>query len=164
MSDVEIDPAQKMKFSIKDFFSKCDQIRRNLRIWSHLLKNSLMENLVFCAVWVGGLRLLRFLKYLSNHILIRVNNVLFCANLFFDLSKIDNLTIVCPVRQDSRKTCWFLLGKNHNTGSVHLKFMPCWAVAFNTFETNNWLGVSLYFIWSDRNGRREKTRFDYGKI
>ena len=30
-----------MKFSIKDFFSKCDQIRR---IWSHLPNNSLMEN------------------------------------------------------------------------------------------------------------------------
>ena len=24
---------QKMKFSIRDFFSKCDQIRRKLRIW-----------------------------------------------------------------------------------------------------------------------------------
>ena len=32
--------AQKMKFSIKDFFSKCDQIRRFLRIWSYLLKKS----------------------------------------------------------------------------------------------------------------------------
>ena len=29
--------AQKMKFFIKDFFSKCDQIRRKLWIWSHLL-------------------------------------------------------------------------------------------------------------------------------
>ena len=36
--------AQKMKFSIKDFFSKCDQIRRKLRIWPHLLKKSFMEN------------------------------------------------------------------------------------------------------------------------
>ena len=36
--------AQKMKFSIKDFFSKCDQIRRKLLIWSHLLKKSIMEN------------------------------------------------------------------------------------------------------------------------
>ena len=27
--------AQKMMFSIKDFFSKCDQIRSFLRIWSH---------------------------------------------------------------------------------------------------------------------------------
>ena len=41
---------QKMKFSIKEFFSKCDQIRRKLRIWSHLLKKSLMENFIFCAV------------------------------------------------------------------------------------------------------------------
>ena len=31
--------AEKMKFSIKDFFSKCDQIHRKLWIWSHLLKN-----------------------------------------------------------------------------------------------------------------------------
>ena len=39
--------AQKMKFSIKDFFSKFDQIRSFLRIWSHLLKKSLMENFIF---------------------------------------------------------------------------------------------------------------------
>ena len=39
-----------MKFSMKDFFSKCDQIRRKLRIWSHLLKKSLIENFIFCAV------------------------------------------------------------------------------------------------------------------
>ena len=42
---------QKMKFSIKDFFSKCDQIRRKLRIWSHLLKKSLMKNFIFFAVF-----------------------------------------------------------------------------------------------------------------
>ena len=42
--------AQKMKFSIKDFFRKRDQIRSFLRIWSHLLKKSLMENFIFCAV------------------------------------------------------------------------------------------------------------------
>ena len=35
-----------MKFSNKDFFSKCDQIRRLQRIWSHLLKESLMENFI----------------------------------------------------------------------------------------------------------------------
>ena len=39
--------AQKMKFSIRDFFSKCDQIRRKLQIWSHSLKKSLLENLFF---------------------------------------------------------------------------------------------------------------------
>ena len=42
--------AQKKKFSIKYFFSKCDQIRSFLRIWSHLLKKSLMENFIFCAL------------------------------------------------------------------------------------------------------------------
>ena len=44
--------AQNMKFSIKDFFSKCDQIHSFLRIWPHLLKKYLMENLIFCAVSV----------------------------------------------------------------------------------------------------------------
>ena len=42
--------AQKMMFPIKDFFSKRDQIRSFLRIWSHLLKKSLMKNFIFCAV------------------------------------------------------------------------------------------------------------------
>ena len=36
-----------MKFSIKDFFSRCDKIRSLLQIWSNLLKKSLMENLIF---------------------------------------------------------------------------------------------------------------------
>ena len=44
--------AQKMKFSIKNFFSKWDQIRSFLQIWSHLLKTSLMENFIFCPVSV----------------------------------------------------------------------------------------------------------------
>ena len=39
-----------MKFSIKDFFRECDQIRRKLGIWSHLLKKSLMEKFIFCAI------------------------------------------------------------------------------------------------------------------
>ena len=38
---------KKMKFPIKDFLSKCDQICRKQRIWSHLLKISLMENFIF---------------------------------------------------------------------------------------------------------------------
>ena len=41
--------AQKMKFSIKDFFSKCDLIHSFQQIWSHLLKKSLMENFIFSA-------------------------------------------------------------------------------------------------------------------
>ena len=39
--------AQKMKFSIKYFFSKYHKIGRKLRIWSHLLKKSLIEHFMF---------------------------------------------------------------------------------------------------------------------
>ena len=39
-----------MKFSIKDLFSKCDQIRSKLRIWSHSLKKSVVENFIFRAM------------------------------------------------------------------------------------------------------------------
>ena len=43
--------AQKMKFSIMDFFSKCDQFSSKLGIWWHLLKKSLMGNLfLFCII------------------------------------------------------------------------------------------------------------------
>ena len=43
---------QKMKFSIQDFFSNCDQIRSKLRIWSHLLTKSLVlsKSLVHCKM------------------------------------------------------------------------------------------------------------------
>ena len=41
---------QKMKFFNKDFFSRCDQIRRKLRIWLYSLKKSSMENFIFCTV------------------------------------------------------------------------------------------------------------------
>ena len=49
-----------MRFSIKDFFSKYDKMRRKLRIWSHLLKKSLMENFIFCAFSI------RFSPFLAN--------------------------------------------------------------------------------------------------
>ena len=39
-----------MKSSIKNFSSKSDQIRKKLRIWSHLMKKSLMQNFIFCTV------------------------------------------------------------------------------------------------------------------
>ena len=50
--DAVFNTAQKMKFFIKGFFSKCDQICSFLRIWWHFLKKSLMENFIFCAVLI----------------------------------------------------------------------------------------------------------------
>ena len=42
-----------MKFSVKDFFSKCEQIRSFLRICSHLLKKFLTENFIFVQFLCG---------------------------------------------------------------------------------------------------------------
>ena len=53
-----------MKFSIKHFFSKCDQIRSFLRIWSHLLNKTLIESFIFCAVKVADS--CEFSKILKN--------------------------------------------------------------------------------------------------
>ena len=58
--------AQEMKFSIKDFFSKCDQICSFLGIWSHLLKKSLMENFIFCAVFDQNTKFQRKTKFIEN--------------------------------------------------------------------------------------------------
>ena len=61
---------KKLKFSVKCFFSKCDQICKKLRIWSHLLKKFIMENFTFCAVSVKEapkfLSLFRMLLNLST--------------------------------------------------------------------------------------------------
>ena len=39
--------AHEIQFFIKDFFRKYDQIHRQMQIWSHLLKNSLIEKFLF---------------------------------------------------------------------------------------------------------------------
>ena len=63
-----------MKFSIKDFSNKCDQIRRKLQIWLHLLKKFLMGNLIFCGVQV--------LKYASPLSLLDFENLFFHKKYF----------------------------------------------------------------------------------
>ena len=57
--------AQTMKFSVKDFFYKCDQIRRKLWIWSLLPKKSF---LVFCAVGYSSS------SYPAGNYMFKVNN------------------------------------------------------------------------------------------
>ena len=62
--------AQKIKFSVNDLFSKCEQIRRELWNWSHLLNKSLMENFIFCAVI--HLSKKQPLKNLSSNVIIEI--------------------------------------------------------------------------------------------
>ena len=47
----------RIKKSIKNFLSKCDQIRSLLRIWPNLMKKSLTENFFLCAVTPCNFRL-----------------------------------------------------------------------------------------------------------
>ena len=55
-----------MKFSIKDFSSKFDQVHKKLRVPSHLLKKSLMINLIFFAVTLlVDLNMLFVLKFID---------------------------------------------------------------------------------------------------
>ena len=56
--------AQK-KFSIKDFFIKCDQIRSFRRVWSHLLKKSSMGKFTFYAVYLFNDKQLSFNELLN---------------------------------------------------------------------------------------------------
>ena len=76
----------KMKFYFKDFFSKCDQIRRNPRIWSHLLKKPfngklhilwsashlLLQNSLPKGSWKASLGHDTPLRYTSRFLIIRI--------------------------------------------------------------------------------------------
>ena len=65
---------KKMKFFIKYFFSKCDQIHKKLRIRSHLLKKLWMKNFIFVQWNQAGIGTL-FAQWNSEHcyvILIRL--------------------------------------------------------------------------------------------
>ena len=56
-----------IKFSIKDFFSKCEQICNFRRIWSHLLKEYFTENFIFlCSVLREENNLLLFFTHLHT--------------------------------------------------------------------------------------------------
>ena len=68
------------KWIFPHFFSKSDQIRRKLRIWSHLLKKSLMENFIFCAVLVivSLFKLEKLYRFKYYHTVLKI--VLECLN------------------------------------------------------------------------------------
>ena len=53
----------KKEVFIKNFFSKCDQVHKKLRIWPHLLKKSVIENFIFFVVPVT---LVTYMKGLSK--------------------------------------------------------------------------------------------------
>ena len=91
-----INTALKTKFSIKDFFSKCDQIHTKQKqwIWSHLLKKPLMENSIFCAVLLplGDSSLVFWTRIWQLDSLFQSQQVqMYVINFFFNFGKLGNL-------------------------------------------------------------------------
>ena len=64
--------AQKMRFSIKNFCSKCDQIHDFLRIWLHLLKMTLLEKFIFLR---GGVHIENDIYYKFMKIILHISHI-----------------------------------------------------------------------------------------
>ena len=73
-----------MKFFFKDFFSKYDQIRSFLWIWSHLLeKNPLMENFIFCV------------KDIIDKLFLLIRRQVVIKNFYYKKIKSDFFMVLC---------------------------------------------------------------------
>ena len=120
---------KKMTFSIKDFFSKCDQTRRKLRIWSRFLKKSLMlwkrrifsffctvlvktffqlQNLILeKSIWLTHLSQTSMMKLFAKNLLI-----IFAKGFILDICLHAKCTVVCCLLTRILFsfycfTCWF---------------------------------------------------------
>ena len=108
--------AQKMKFFFKDFFSKYDEIRRKLWICSHLLKKSLIENFIFCAVIAIFMR--KLLYIISSIYLYYLKLLILCDVQSFNFLTLKRqssiqtvLKIYCVLARLSRFNIIFFLWK-----------------------------------------------------
>ena len=103
--------AQKMKLSIKDFLRKCDQIFSFLRIWSHLLKKSLMKTSFF-AQW----KMWFFLYFFQNNASLcsQVATVFWITNVSFSNTKNCLLPNVLELSSCYYKSAFWNIISNHN--------------------------------------------------
>ena len=129
----------KNEFSIKDFFSKCDQIRRKLRIWSHLLKKSLMENFIFCAVLViifFSWSSLLLSLYLNAYKIVLITLLQTCSSLDFH----DKRNNQCPMRLPGNIFCSFLDFRT-DLSLFPFLFRPQWL--YDMIFDVNWKHISF---------------------
>ena len=127
-----ITTTQNMKFSMKDFFRKCDQIRRKLRIWSHLLNKSLMENFIFFVQCAHNLHLPP--KSFVHKLLSQVS--------FFRLHLFMHIPHFHSHRSNQSATCTtmlftFVWDKVYKTYLVHSRII-CITLTFN------WVSFSFF--------------------
>ena len=87
------------------FFSKSDQLRSFLWIWSHLLKKSLIENFIFSAVNAITLKINKHLKSDAKkrdwHETDLTIDILFHTNFSIQLSFISGLLVIIHQRKDT---------------------------------------------------------------
>ena len=136
-----------MKFSIKDFFSKCDQIRRKLRIWSHLLKKSLKTS--FFVQWLCYMTLH---KHPWSYSLVAINSSI----VIFFFEKPDFLVITSYL---VREGCWItayatanipskLASKNTWTSTRSRTFYTIWyflVISFLSISLSSYCTTCLQF-------------------
>ena len=107
-----------MKFCIKDFFSKCDQIRR-------FLKKSLIENFICCAVICCKIFGIYFTILCSRRKILKVRLVIFSTLCMKGLIKTrSQILVTCGFADLVTFTEEILNGKLHFSCSVpRIKFL-----------------------------------------
>ena len=147
-----------MKFSIKNFFSKCDQIRSFLQTWSHLLKKSLMENFTFCAVCLANFAIFfqnnwsrtRAWLYFAYYIIVIITqNIVFkiyleccymqhCSSFNIPFSLMWPIVILLP---------W----KHHNSFTSHTQHC---IILFDFQLTNTVVCINFYYAYMNHKDQQ----------
>ena len=136
-----------MKFSIKDFFSKCDIIRSFLQIWSNLLNKSLMENFIFCAV------ILALEQYLEFDPGFEFTDIYHCFNHHFECSSNIYIIFLCVVKITS--ACWcFLINRMVALKKTFLRFTAITNICTSyNFRFLSYANFTVNVTPSDFSGR-----------
>ena len=137
-----------MRFAIKEFFSKCNQIR----IWSHLLKKSLMENFIFCVVT---------LKFSVKYFTRKCEQILNCIKSYFTLSVFYQLKVSITAMQNP----FNLFAMHRCVKSVRVRsfsgpYFPVFGLNTDCARVSFLIKHSLYSVRMREN--TDKKNFEYG--
>ena len=144
-----------MRFSFKNFFSNCDKIRSFMRIWSHIMKKSLMESFIF--------------RGLKPH-LIQVYHVFLVPDQR-NLSYLKVVLVVCSCQQLVKKMwtnnlrCWkltkYISWKLHVSFKTKGKRLMETKTAhhfFNTFQPSNRFHIETSHLICNGNRQEEQRK------
>ena len=128
-----------MTFSMKDSFSKCDQICSFLWIWSHLLKKSLMGNFIFCAVINKADKIF----FLSTMIRSSQDSLFLVSDFFWSFSLWVSLNHCQRCKEEKKRSFrqWrtynYEILQGFSVGSIFLKLSSTWYLV----QRDHWIRV-----------------------